>query len=90
MQVNATMARLRRLQAVLEGAGRGKDVRMAVRLGVSLQRWHNIVHGGQSLSLSLALLIVERCPGVSLDWLFLGRTQGLSHKMARSLNDPEL
>jgi hypothetical protein len=36
----------------------------------------------------MALRIVRKFPGVTLDWLFLGRTEGLTAEMARALSEP--
>jgi hypothetical protein len=78
--------RLRRLQTAIEGDDRGATSRMARRLNVSAQRWGNVVNG-YPLSLDLAMTITKNCPGVTLDWLYQGRTEGLSYKMAQSLED---
>ena len=40
------------------------------------------------LSKEMALRIVRKFPGVTLDWLFLGRTEGLSAELARMLSGP--
>ena len=56
----------------------------AKHLGVGLKRLWNAENGG-SLGKELALCIVRKCPGVTLDWLYLGRTEGLSASMARRL-----
>jgi hypothetical protein len=54
-------------------------------LGVGLKRlWH--AENGGPLAKELALRIVEKCPGVTLDWLYLGRTKGLSLSMGRRLS----
>jgi hypothetical protein len=36
----------------------------------------------------MALRIVRKFPGVTLDWLFLGRPEGLTVEMARVLSEP--
>ena len=56
-------------------------------LGVDRGRWNN-VECGAPLSKEMALRIVRKFPGVTLDWLFLGRTEGLSAEMARALSEP--
>jgi hypothetical protein len=50
-------------------------------------RLHN-VECGAPLSKEMALRIVRKFPGVTLDWLFLGRTEGLTAEMARALSEP--
>ena len=76
--------RLLLLQEVLEGAGRGASARMANRLGITLHRWCNVLRASP-LSIGLAQRIVLMFPGVSLDWLYLGRPEGLSCQMAEKL-----
>jgi hypothetical protein len=53
-------------------------------LGVKIGRLWYAENGGP-LAKELALIIVERCPSVTLDWLYLGRTKGLSVSMSRRL-----
>jgi hypothetical protein len=53
-------------------------------LGVKIGRLWYAENGGP-LAKELALRIVEKCPGVTLDWLYLGRTNGLSVSMSRRL-----
>jgi hypothetical protein len=76
--------RLLLLQEVLEGTGRGASARMAERLGITLHRWYNVLRGSP-LSSSLAQRIVLTVPGVSLDWLYLGRPGGLSYEIPEKL-----
>lgn len=76
--------RLRLLQAALEGTGYGAPARMAKRLGIKQPRWHNFL-SGKRLSLDVALQIVQRVPGVSLDWLYRGRPEGLTYELAKRL-----
>jgi hypothetical protein len=68
--------RLLLLQEVLEGTGRGASARMAERLGITPHRWSNVLRASP-LSIGLAHRIVLTFPGVSLDWLYLGRPGGL-------------
>jgi hypothetical protein len=76
--------RLLFLQETLEGTRRGASTRMAERLGITLHRWCNILRGSP-LSIALAQRIVLTFPEVSLDWLYLGRPEGLSRRMAEKL-----
>jgi hypothetical protein len=76
--------RLLLLQEVLEGTGRGASARMAERLGITLHRWYNVLRGSP-LSSALAQRIVLTVPGVSLDWLYLGRPGGLSCEITEKL-----
>ena len=81
--------RLLLLQEVLEGTARGASARMAERLGITLHRWCNVLRGSP-LSITLAQRIVLKFPGVSLDWLYLGRPEGLSCQIAEKLGQSRL
>jgi hypothetical protein len=76
--------RLLLLQEMFEGTGRGASGRMAERLGITRQLWCDVLRGSP-LSIALAQRIVLNFPGVSLDWLYLGRPEGLSCQIAEKL-----
>jgi hypothetical protein len=76
--------RLLLLQELFEGTGRGASTRMALRLGITFHHWYNVLRGS-SLGIPLAQRIVRTFPGVSLDWLYLGRPEGLSCEIAEKL-----
>jgi hypothetical protein len=76
--------RLLLLQEAFEGTGRGASARMAECLGITLHRWYNVLRGSP-LGIALAQQIVVRFPGVSLDWLYRGRPEGLSCEIAEKL-----
>jgi hypothetical protein len=76
--------RLLLLQEAFKGTGRGASARMAECLGITLHRWYNVLRGSP-LSIALAQQIVVRFPGVSLDWLYRGRPEGLSCEIAEKL-----
>ena len=79
--------RARRLREAMGFNGRGAQQAFANFLGVDRGRWNN-VECGAPLSKEMALRIVRKFPGVTLDWLFLGRTEGLTAEMARALSEP--
>ena len=66
--------------------GRGGQRAFANFLGVERGRWSNVECGGP-LGKEMAVRIVRKFPGVTLDWLFLGRTEGLTAEMALALSD---
>ena len=72
------------LQEAFEGTGRGASARMAECLGITFHRWYNVLRGSP-LSIALAQQIVVRFPGVSLDWLYRGRPEGLGCEIAEKL-----
>jgi hypothetical protein len=76
--------RLLLLQEMFEGTGRGASVRMAQRLRITPHHWYNVLRGSP-LGIALAQRIVRTFPGVSLDWLYLGRPEGLSCEIAEKL-----
>jgi hypothetical protein len=53
---------------------------------VSRRRWNNL-ENGYPLSKEFALLLVRRMSGLSLDWLYFGRTDGLSDGMGQRLGE---
>jgi hypothetical protein len=57
-------------------------------LGVSVQRWSN-VENGLPLGSQLALIVVRKVPGLTMDWLYLGKPDGLPMALARRLGELE-
>ena len=56
----------------------------ATFLGVSKQRWGHCERG-LPLGIELAQLVVRKLPGVTLDYLYFGKPDGLSVELARRL-----
>jgi hypothetical protein len=54
-------------------------------IDVEYNRWSNVC-GAHPLSKELALHLVRRIPGLSLDWLWFGRKEGLSFELAQRLD----
>ena len=79
--------RAHRLREAMGFNGRGGQLAFAEFLGIERGRWNN-VECGAPLSKEMALRIVRKFPGVTLDWLFLGRTEGLTAEMALALSEP--
>jgi transcriptional regulator with XRE-family HTH domain len=59
---------------------------MAAYLGVSFNRWNN-VERGLPLGHDLAVVLCQRFPGLTLDWLYFGRSEGVSLDLARRLGE---
>jgi DNA-binding XRE family transcriptional regulator len=72
--------RCRRLRIAIEGEKRGSQLRFAKRVGLEMTAWNN-AEKGYPLSIRVALKLVHVFHGLSLDWLYLGRAEGLSSKM---------
>lgn len=73
--------RIRRLWAVQKFP---TSAAFARHLGVDPKRLNN-VENGYPLGRDLAERIVQRIPGITLDWLWYGKTEGLSVQVAREL-----
>ena len=58
----------------------------AARIGVEVKRWNN-VERGFPLSKEVAFQIAKAIPGMTLDWLWFGKTDGLPIKLQRELED---
>ena len=61
---------------------------MAAFLGVSPQRWSNF-ENGLPLSREMAFRLVQKIPGLTLDWLYFGKSDGLPLGLARRLGELE-
>jgi hypothetical protein len=67
--------RARRLREAMGFNERGGQQAFANFLGVERGRWNNVEYGAP-LGKEMAVRIVRKFPGVTLDWLILGRTGG--------------
>jgi hypothetical protein len=82
---SATSVRLRAIRRV-KGFATAKQ--MADTLGVHLGRY--LSHEStRPLSKEMAIAIVNKIPGLTLDYLFLGRTDGMPGVLARDLQAAE-
>jgi|GEM_PF-3431713 len=77
----AVSERLKLLRAVVSG---GNQAAFAAKLGIEYRRWNNFERA-TPLSKEVAFLIVKKFPNVTLDWLWLGKTDGLSVAFQREL-----
>lgn len=60
------------------------QTQFAKKLDISVSRWNNI-ENGTPLSIDVALRIVKKVPGVTIDWLYLGKTEGLTMAFSSQL-----
>lgn len=58
----------------------------AKKIGLEVKRWNNFERGSP-LSKEIALLLVQKIPGLTTDWLFLGREDGLPRARQQELQD---
>lgn len=82
-EVPGQSERLRRLQKAL---GFKTATAFAVFLDVSVQRL-NSFQNGAPLSREIAFRMVQRISGLSLDWLYFGKTEALPLELARRLGE---
>lgn len=75
-----------RCERLRRAVGFQKSAAFSTFLGVSPQRWNN-VETGLPLGRDLAMTVVKALPGLTLDWLYRGRPEGLSLDMARRLGE---
>jgi len=81
-----TAQRMRQLQLLL---GHETDTAFAKDLDISLSRLNNLFHGAP-IGKDLAFRLVGRVPGLTLDWIWFGKTDGLPVQLARSLDGPTM
>jgi DNA-binding XRE family transcriptional regulator len=77
-------ARMRHLWRALEFP---TSAAFAAAIGASPTRWNNIENGG-SLSREIAFKIVQKFPGVTTDYLWFGRMDGMPLQRVRQLEMP--
>lgn len=80
---SAAAQRLKRLRAILRYPTANA---FAAFLKVSPQRWNNF-ENGTPLSREVAFRLVQSVPGLTLDWLYFGKPDGLPLSLARELGD---
>jgi hypothetical protein len=81
----AVSERLRILRTTVSG---DSQTAFAARLGVEVKRWNNFERL-MPLSKEVAFLVVKKFPDVTLDWLFLGKEDGLSVRRQREFAEAE-
>ena len=74
-------ARLIALRLAVTG---DNQTRFAAQFGFEVKRWNNFERGSP-LSKEAAIQLVTKIPGLTLDWLFLGKEDGLPVKLQREL-----
>jgi hypothetical protein len=65
------------LRKACDYGGRGGSKAFAEHLGLTSQRWSQMETGYSPLSIDIACKIVAKYPDLTLDWLILGRPDGL-------------
>jgi transcriptional regulator with XRE-family HTH domain len=75
-----------RLEATL-GALNIADADVARAIEITPQRWSNYVNGHRPISVDLAIALCNRY-GLTLDWIYRGRIDGLAVSLADKLRPP--
>lgn len=88
MDNQAIAFRLRVLRHYIAGSDHGSQLRFAVQIGVEYRRWNNYEHG-HNLSRDMAMQLVKTFHGLTLDWIYMGREDGLSTRLHRELREAE-
>lgn len=92
-------AKFRRMKPDLDTARRVKilrywakcgdsQTRFAALYGFSVKHWNNFERG-HPLSKEAAIQLVRKIPGLTLDWLHLGRSEGLPGRLRAELQEAE-
>lgn len=74
----------RRLRHLRKSLGYEYASTFARSLGIQDNRWTNL-ENGFPLSKEIAFLLVRKISGLSLDWLYYGKTDGLSERLSQRL-----
>lgn len=74
----------KRLRLLRMAEGGDNSSTWAIRMGMTLPQLSNY-ENGVPLSRNSAIKLVQRIPGLTTDWLFLGREEGLSVELRRRL-----
>ena len=77
-----------RLKRLRKAFGYQTSTAFAAYLDIGYVRW-NAFENGAPLSREVAFLLVRKCPGVSLDWLYFGKIEALPLELARRLGEFE-
>lgn len=80
-EIPGTAERLKALRQFVAG---DNQTLFATRMGIEVKRWNNFERGSP-LSKEIAILLVTKVPGLTLDWLYLGIESGLPIALQREL-----
>lgn len=73
-----------RMVRLREFMGYEQSAAFAAFLGMSPQRWNNL-ENGFPVSKAVAFLLVRKVPGLTTDWVWFGKVEGLPVQLAREL-----
>lgn len=84
----AITRRLHILRQYVSGSDHGSKARFAATIGIEYKRWNNFERG-YPLPRDMAIHLVKAVHGLTLDWIYLGREDGLSIALQRALAEAE-
>lgn len=82
----AIAQRLRTLRYSVAGGDQGAQSRFAIRMKVEPKRWNNYERG-YPLPRDMAVHLVRRVPGLTTDWLWLGKADGMPGRLQDELQE---
>lgn len=74
----------KRLRILREAEGEDSSSAWAERMGLTAQQYSNY-ENGHPLPRDPAIVLAREIPGLTTDWLFMGREEGLSFDLRRRL-----
>jgi hypothetical protein len=80
----AVTRRLHILRHYVSGGDHGSKARFAAQIGIEYKRWNNFERG-YPIPRDMAIHLVKAIHGLTLDWIYLGREDGLSIALQREL-----
>jgi hypothetical protein len=83
---SAIARRMRILRYYVTGGKQGSQARFAVQVGIEPRRWNNFERE-YPLPRDMAVRLVRIIPGLTTDWIWLGREDGLPGRLQRELAD---
>lgn len=75
-----------RMKAVRYMVAGDNQTLFAKKIGIEVKRWNNFERGSP-VSKDVAIHLVQKVPGLTTDWLFLGREDGLTRARLQELHD---
>lgn len=80
----AVAKRLRAIRWLYGGGDSSTQQAFATKIGVEYKNWNNW-ENGYPFPRDAALALVKRFPSLSLDWIWLGKTNGMTVAMVAEL-----
>src|SRR5262245_54843747 len=79
--ISEYVQRLKLLRMIVSGEKQGE---FAARMGIDAKRWNNY-ELGYPIPREVALMLMHKLPGMSIEWLWIGRKDSLSLEYRRKI-----